>query len=53
MNGHQEIGCKVTSCRYNEDNQACTLDRIEVAPRQNESSGDAKDESMCGSYRNK
>jgi len=49
----QKIGCAVTSCRYNKQGRACSLESIQVEPCENAHTGDPSDESMCGSYRNK
>ena len=51
MDYKQKINCTVKSCVYNNDNEdACSLKQILVAPCQNCSTGKASDESMCGSY---
>ena len=49
----QNIGCRVTSCRYNENGCHCGLDAIEVAPCPNCHSGKKEDESNCASYKAK
>lgn len=48
--GHQEIGCEVTSCRFNKQGCACELNRIEVKPCCDCHTGNDRDESHCGSY---
>lgn len=49
------IGCKVTSCRYNCEDNYCELEHIEVKPCKGSSSctGRPDDESFCGSYSTK
>ncbi|MCH5279781.1 MAG: DUF1540 domain-containing protein [Christensenellaceae bacterium] len=51
--GCQTIGCRVTSCRYNDKGSYCELSRIQVEPCCNHcsNSGNPADESLCGSYR--
>lgn len=49
----QNIGCRVTSCSYNEDGCHCSLDAIEVAPCPGCHSGKKEDESNCASYKAK
>lgn len=51
--GCQTIGCRVLSCRHNEDGSYCALSRIEVEPCRGKNSGNGKpeDESLCASYR--
>jgi hypothetical protein len=49
----QNIGCRVTSCSYNEDGCHCSLDAIEVAPCSGCHSGKKEDESNCASYKAK
>ncbi|MCE5236620.1 MAG: DUF1540 domain-containing protein [Clostridiaceae bacterium] len=51
--GCQTIGCRVASCKFHSDGHFCTLDRIEVEPMPNGSTGDPADESLCGSYETK
>lgn len=49
--GCQTIGCRVTSCRYNDGGNYCELARIQVEPcRGKPDTGCAEDESLCGSY---
>ena len=49
-----DIRCRVSSCTYHcGDRDYCTLHSIQVEPCQNCGSGQACDESMCGSYRHK
>lgn len=51
MEKKQKINCTVESCKYNDGRkQMCELDAIEVAPKNNVSSGKA-DESECASYK--
>jgi len=49
--GCQTIGCRVTSCAYNRSGSDCELDSIEVRPMAGCHTGEACDESMCGSYK--
>lgn len=49
--GCQTIGCRVMSCAYNKSGQSCDLDRIEVEPMSGCHTGEACDESLCGSYK--
>lgn len=49
--GCQTIGCKVTSCAYNQSGSLCDLERIEVQPMNGSHTGMAADESLCGSYK--
>ncbi|MDP2892606.1 MAG: DUF1540 domain-containing protein [Bacillota bacterium] len=49
-NKTQKINCSVSSCRYNDNNNDCTLDDIQVAPCSSGSGGDPEDESYCDSY---
>ncbi len=51
--GCQTIGCRVTSCRYNQRGMACELSRIEVEPQSRCHTGEPCDESLCGSYKAK
>ena len=49
-----DIRCRVSSCTYHcGDRDYCSLHSIQVEPCQNCGSGQACDESMCGSYRHK
>ena len=48
--GTQTIGCRVTSCRFNNAGNDCSLTKIEVEPSPHCHSGKACDESLCGSY---
>lgn len=50
IKGKQTINCTVSSCRYNEKSDFCSLKRIEVAPCNHVHSGIAEEESLCGSY---
>ena len=53
-NPNTDIRCRVSSCTYHcGDRDYCTLHSIQVEPCQNCGSGQACDESMCGSYRHK
>ena len=46
------IRCRVDSCEYHcDDQQYCSLSRIQVEPCANCHSGKASDESMCASYK--
>ena len=50
MNGNQKIHCTVETCKYNnEKNNICTLQAIQVTPKQS-CSTKKPDESMCSSY---
>ena len=53
--GCQTVGCRVTSCRYNDKGSYCELTRIQIEPCccKNSGNGDPADESLCGSYRRK
>lgn len=51
--GSQTIGCRVTSCRYNSCGKTCELSQIEVEPQCGCHTGEACDESLCGSYKMK
>lgn len=51
MNNNQKINCTVTTCKYNKNNQICSLEQIMVTPKANCSSKNP-DESMCSSYEN-
>ena len=48
--GHQSIECSVVSCKYHDKEGGCSLDRIRVEPTPMAYTGEAADESMCGSY---
>ena len=53
-NPNTDIRCRVSSCTYHcGDRDYCSLHSIQVEPCQNCGSGQACDESMCGSYRHK
>jgi hypothetical protein len=47
--GHQVIGCHVSSCKFF-NNNLCQLSGIEVGAYHNVSSGVAEDETLCASY---
>ena len=48
---NQKINCSVCSCRFhNGTKNLCELEQIKVLPCENCSTGNPKDESMCGSY---
>ncbi|MDR0840042.1 MAG: DUF1540 domain-containing protein [Christensenellaceae bacterium] len=51
--GCQTIGCRVTSCCFNQTGNNCDLDRIEVEPMSGCHTGEPCDESLCGSYKAK
>lgn len=53
MSKNQSIGCDVTSCRYNSQGCECELSHIDVMACPGCTSGNAVDESHCGSYRAK
>jgi hypothetical protein len=46
----QNIICTVSSCKYHDSNDYCTLQEIQVGPCQNVQTGNPEDESMCASY---
>ncbi len=50
MNGNQKIYCSVTSCKYNNLENFCKLDEIQVSPANN-CNTKKSDESMCSSYK--
>ena len=50
--GHQSIECSVVSCKFHQKGR-CGLDRIQVEPTPMAYTGEAADESMCGSYENR
>lgn len=50
MEANQRINCSVSSCKYNnQQNAKCTLEAIQVAPIQNKDTKNP-DESKCASY---
>lgn len=51
--GHQSIECSVVSCKYHDREGKCSLERIQVEPTPMAYTGEAADESMCGSYKNR
>lgn len=52
--GCQTIGCRVLSCRHNEDGAYCALSRVEIEPCcSGKNTGKPEDESLCGNYRQK
>lgn len=46
---NQKINCTVTSCKFNKNQQICSLKEIIVTPKSN-CVTKKTDESMCGSY---
>jgi len=46
----QKIGCKVESCQYHQKDCTCGLERIEVQPCPGCGNGQAREETLCGSY---
>ena len=49
---NRNIKCNVSSCEFNNcSSDCCKLMQIEVKACQNNNSGMASDESMCGSYK--
>lgn len=50
MDGNQKICCCVKSCKYNAEEDCCTLDKIKVEPVKGSATGKS-DESMCSSYK--
>ena len=52
MAKNQKIKCNVKSCEFNNEiSKMCELDEIMVAYCPGCNSGEAKDESMCDSYK--
>lgn len=51
--GHQSIECSVVSCKFHDKEGRCGLERIQVEPTPMAYTGEAADESMCGSYQNR
>jgi hypothetical protein len=47
--GHQAIGCDVSSCRHFK-NSLCELSNIKVGACNNVTNGMAEDETLCSSY---
>lgn len=47
---HQCIECSVVSCKHHDEKGHCRLDKIKVEPTPMAYTGEAADESMCGSY---
>ena len=50
MEGSQKIECTVESCKYNKENNFCSLRGIKVTPMNN-CNTKKPDESMCSSYK--
>ena len=50
MDGNQKICCTVESCRFNNNDGLCTLNKIIVTPKSN-CNTKKPDESMCSSYK--
>ena len=51
MDEKQKINCTVESCEYNDTQEhKCELNEIVVEPCIDCDTGEAEDESMCGSY---
>lgn len=48
--GHQCIHCSVASCKHHNAENYCDLESINVEPTPMAYTGEAADESMCGSY---
>ncbi len=48
----QCIHCNVESCQYNDKQNLCALDAIQVSPKTSCGSG-KPDESLCSSYRSR
>ena len=48
--GHQCIHCSVASCKHHKEDNHCALESINVQPTPMAYTGEAADESMCGSY---
>ena len=47
----QKIYCQVENCKYNNTNNICTLNQIEIKPVGNNNKNiNEADESMCASY---
>jgi hypothetical protein len=51
MEKAQHIGCRVTSCRFNDKERECSLNSIVVEPGPDKHTGNPADESLCGSYK--
>lgn len=51
--GHQSIECSVVSCKFHDKEGRCSLSSIQVEPTPMAYTGEAADESMCGSYKNR
>lgn len=49
MEKNQKINCTVTSCKYNENQEKCSLEQIVVTPIRN-CNTKKTNESKCGSY---
>lgn len=49
--GCQTIGCQVESCMHHTEDSGCALNKINVEPMCGCHSGEACDESLCGSYK--
>ena len=50
MDKKQIINCKVSSCKYQNENNKCNLNQITVKPFKNCKTGE-KDETICGDYK--
>lgn len=48
--GHQEIKCNVGSCKYNENEEHCTLTDIVVGNDNMSSEAKTKEETECSSF---
>jgi hypothetical protein len=52
MDKKQKVNCNVCTCQYNNtDTNECDLKEIKVCACPGCSTGEAKDESMCASYK--
>jgi hypothetical protein len=49
--GQQTIQCDVSSCKFFDRANLCTLDSIKVAPCKHVNNGVPEDETLCSSYK--
>ena len=50
QNGHQNIQCSVSSCKFNKDARECALKNIKVTPDAAAPQVNSADQSMCSSF---
>jgi len=50
---NQRIGCRVDSCKFNQEDCTCGLSSIEVCACPGCGSGNPADETQCGSYKSR